>query len=79
MEWEKVPRIEGYYWYKDAHQPGEDYPIIVQVHTDVEGTSVSYHDGEVWTMEDIRDDFPWFMGPLPCPTTPCPGTDGYYS
>lgn len=78
MEWTKVPTTEGFYWYNDAHILLSDPPIVVQVHAEVEGISVSYHDGECWPIDDIRDDLPWFFGPLVPPVEKCPGDDGYY-
>ena len=77
--WAKSPTTEGYYWYEDQHVMPSDGPIVVQVHVDVEGISVSYHDGECWPLDDIIDDLPWFFGPLAPPEEVCPGPDGYYT
>jgi hypothetical protein len=34
--------------------------------------------GGVYYLEGIRDDLPWFYGPIQPPTIPCPGSDGYH-
>jgi hypothetical protein len=80
VKWVKTPPSAGNYWYRDAHIKPEEPAVVVNVDVDttVDMYYIIYHNGETWELSDVRDDLPWFWGPLEEPITICPGTDGYY-
>lgn len=83
MNWTKTPVVSGVYWYKDAHILDMEKPIISRVtivdeyNIDDRNTIISIN-GDLHYLIDLRNDLPWFFGPLDFPLEGCPGNDGYY-
>lgn len=81
-QWLKTPKANGYYWYQDQHNEYEENLHII-AHVTIVGEKdwniIVAINGEVYGLDDLRDDLPWFLGPIEVPSEPCPGGDGYYT